>query len=587
MKWSEIYLKTLRDKPTGAETPGHILLWRGGYISPISSGIFIYNTLFLRSIQKLSNLVREEMEKERAYEILMPMVQPKNLWLETGRWDQFQELLMKMKSHSGQEFCLGPTHEEVVTSFTRSGVKSFRDMPFNIYQIQTKYRDEIRPRFGLLRAREFIMKDAYSFDLNSEGALKSYTKMFKAYSAIFQRLGVKFVVVQADTGVIGGKKSEEFHILADTGEDVLLVSEDFAANREICPSLPSSELSKTIPEEKEKELEEIKTPGVKTIEALARFLKCGQRELVKILFVTFSDKKNPKVKKQAAFICRGDEEINLCKAQKTLNCQDVPILSSSKDIQKITGADPGSCGPVGLTIPIYVDHKLKERKNFVTGANKNGVHLKNVNFKNFKVKEYGDFCYAREGNPNPKNKKKSLKEYRGIEVGHLFYLSDTYSKQMNLKYLDEKGRSLFVEMGCYGLGITRTLQAIVEQSHDKDGIVWPPSVAPFAVHICLIDPESQTAKNALNQLTNDLNKLGLDYFIDDRKERPGVKFKDADLLGLPLRLNMGERDLKDSKVEIIVRKTGTREKIKLTEVISKISTLLKDLEKHPTYTPPV
>ena len=577
MKWSEVYLKTLRDKPAGAETPGHILLWRGGYISPVSSGIFVYNTLFLRSIQKFSNLVREEMEKKQTHEILMPMVQPKNLWLETGRWDQFQELLMKMKSHSGQEFCLGPTHEEVVTSFTRSGVKSFRDMPFNIYQIQTKYRDEIRPRFGLLRAREFIMKDAYSFDLDSEGALKNYEKMFKAYSAIFQQLSVKFVVVQADTGMIGGKKSEEFHILADTGEDVLLVSENFAANREICPSLPSPSKS-TTPKEKEKEPKKINTPDVKTIEALARFLKCEKKELVKILFVTFSDK-NSKTKKQAAFLCRGDDEVNLIKVHKALDCQDVPILSSPEDIQKITGADPGSCGPMGLNIPIYVDHKLKGQRNFVTGANKNGVHLKNVNFKNFKVENSGDFCYARGGDPNPKNKSQTLKEYRGIEVGHLFYLSDTYSRQMNLKYLDEKGRSLFVEMGCYGLGITRTLQAIVEQSHDKDGIVWPLAVAPFAVHICLIDPENQDVKEALTQLTGDLDNLKLDYFIDDRKERPGVKFKDADLLGLPLRLNMGERDLKDSKVEIIVRKTGTRKKVKITEAISKISSFLKGLEK--------
>lgn len=579
MKWSEIYLKTLRDKPSGAETPGHILLWRGGYISPVSSGIFTYNTLFLRSIQKFSSLVRREMEREQAREILMPIVQPKALWMETGRWDRFQELLMKMKSHSGQEFCLGPTHEEAVTSFVRSGIKSFRDMPFNIYQIQTKYRDEIRPRFGLLRAREFIMKDAYSFDLNSEDALKSYEKMFRAYSAIFQRLGVKFVVVQADTGMIGGKKSEEFHILADTGEDILLVSENFSANREVCPALPSSsELSKNT--QKEKQIEEIDTPGVKTIEALARFLKCEKRELVKIIFISFSKKENGEKKEQAAFLCSGDDEINLLKVQKTLGCLDLPVLSSPEEICRITGADPGSCGPVGLKIPLYADHKLKNRKNFVTGANKNGVHLKNVNFRDFKVKGYGDFCYAKEGDPSPEGGKHFLKEQRGIEVGHLFYLSDTYSRQMNLKYLNEKGQSRFVEMGCYGLGITRTLQAVVEQIHDKNGIIWPASVAPFVLHICLIDPESQAVTKALNQLTGEFDSKGLDYFIDDRKERPGVKFKDADLLGLPLRLNMGERDLKDSKVEMIVRKTGTREKINLTEVTSKIFALFKELEKN-------
>ena len=578
MKWSEIYLKTLRDKPAGAETPGHILLWRGGYISPVSSGIFTYNTLFLRSIQKFSTLVRQEMEREQAHEILMPIVQPKALWLETGRWDRFQELLMKMKSHSGQEFCLGPTHEEAVTSFVRSGVKSFRDMPFNIYQIQTKYRDEIRPRFGLLRAREFIMKDAYSFNLNSKGALKSYEKMFRAYSAIFQQLGVKSVVVQADTGMIGGKKSEEFHILAETGEDVLLVSENFSANREICPSLPSpSQPSETT--QKEKKIEEIDTPGVKTIEALARLLKCEKRELVKIVFVSFSKGENEESKEQAAFLCSGDNEINLLKVQKTLDCWDMPVLSSPEEIRRVTGADPGSCGPVGLNIPLYVDHKLKNRKNFVTGANKNGMHLKNVNLRDFKVKDYGDFCYAKEGDPSPEGGNNFLKEQRGIEVGHLFYLSDAYSKQMNLKYLDEKGQSRFVEMGCYGLGITRTLQAVVEQSHDKNGVIWPTSIAPFVLHICLIDPESQAVTKALNQLIGAFDNMKLDYFIDDRKERPGVKFKDADLLGLPLRLNMGERDLKDSKVEIIVRKTGVREKTELTEVSSKISSLLKELEK--------
>ena len=353
----------------------------------------------------------------------------------------------------------------------------------------------------------------------------------------------------------------------------MLVSDNFAANREVCPSLPSSSGESKAAQ---KETEEINTPGVKTIEALARFLKCEKKELVKILFVTFSDKN------QAAFLCRGNDEIHLMKARKTLNCRDLPALSSPEEIQKITGAEPGSCGPVGLNIPVYVDHKLKGRKNFVTGANKNGVHLKNVNFRDFKVTGYGDFCYAGEGDPNPKNKSQILKEYRGIEVGHLFYLSDTYSKQMNLKYLDDKGRSLFVEMGCYGLGITRTLQAVVEQSHDKDGIIWPPAVAPFTLHICLIDPENQAVKTALDQLTDELDNLKLDYFIDDRKERPGVKFKDADLLGLPLRLNMGERDLKDSKVEIIVRKTGKREKTARTEAASKILNLLKESEKPPS-----
>ena len=575
MKWSEIFLKTLKEKPQGAETPGHILLLRGGYIFPISAGLFIYNTLFIKSLQKFSDIVREELEKEEAREILMPMVQPKELWMETGRWDRFQDLLLKMKNRSNQDLCLGPTHEEVVTAFARSGVSSWRDMPFNIYQIQTKYRDEIRPRFGLLRAKEFIMKDSYSFDRNTEEALKSYNKMFKAYSAILKRLDVKFVVAEADTGNMGGKKSEEFHILAERGEDVLLVSDtgDFAANREICPSLPKqdeSSFSKQSIQEKEKE--EFATPGVKTIEALSKLLKYDEQSLVKIVFVKISDDK--KISHFAAFLCQGNDEINLLKAQKAVGSLKDLLLATPEEVKKITGAWPGSCGPLGLSCSIYVDHKLKNRKNFVTGANKTGFHLKNVNFKDFKVKEWGDFCYAREGDLSPDNKG-FLKEQRGIEVGHLFYLSDTYSRPMNLKYSNSKEQSQYVEMGCYGMGITRTLQAVVEQSHDEKGIVWPLSIAPFAVHICLIDPENKEVLKALSQIEENLKSRNLDYFIDDRKERPGVKFKDADLLGMPFRINIGVRDIQNSQVELVKRKTGYREKVSLNEFLEKILKLLK------------
>lgn len=570
MKWSEIFLKTLKENPQGAETPGHILLVRGGYIFSISSGIFVYNTFFSRSIQKFSRIVREELEKEGAREILMPMVQPKELWMETGRWDQFQDLLLKMKSRSRQELCLGPTHEEAVTAFVRSGLSSWRDMPLNIYQIQTKYRDEIRPRFGLLRAKEFIMKDSYSFDRNAEEALKNYNKMFRAYSAILKRIDVKFVVAEADTGTIGGKKSEEFHIPASRGEDVLLVSDtdDFAANREICPSLPKKIPS---PEQFLKEKEEFATPGVKTIEALAKFLNCKKEDLVKIIFVkALNEGKSPHF---AAFLCQGNDEINLLKIQKAIGGSGAVFLATSEEVKKITGAFPGSCGPVGLERPIYADHKLKNKTNFVTGANKTGFHLKNVNFKDFTVKKWGDFCYAKAGDPSP-NGKGFLKEQRGIEVGHLFYLSDTYSRPMSLKYNDAKEKSRYVEMGCYGMGITRALQAAVEQSHDEKGIIWPFSIAPFAVHICLIDPENKEVLKSLSQIEENLKQRNVDYFIDDRKERPGVKFKDADLLGMPIRVNIGERDVQNSQVELVERKTGHREKVPLSEALNKIAKLL-------------
>ena len=569
MRWSEIYLKTLKEKPAQAETPGHVLLLRGAYIHALSAGIFTYNSLFLKSIKKLNKIVREELEKQGAREVLMPMVQPKDLWMETGRWQKFSEILMKMKNKQEQEFCLGPTHEEVITSFLRSGLTSHRDMPLNLYQIQTKYRDEIRPRFGLIRAREFIMKDAYSMDTTEAKAMESYNKMFQAYSSIFRRLNLDFTVVQADTGGIGGKKSEEFHLLAERGEDVLLVSDksDFSANREICPSLPTSSHKK----EKELEKEKFPTPKVRTIEELARLLKCQPDSLVKTLFVRVSLQEGKY--KYVAFLCKGDDEINLCKLAKELAG---PVsLCTSEEVKNLTGASPGSCGPVGLDIPVYVDHKLKGKCNFVVGANETGHHYKQVNFKDFKLEAFGDFCLAKQGDPSPDGKG-TLKEQRGIEVGHLFFLSNLYSKAMGLTYQDEQGKQLPVEMGCYGLGITRTLQACIEQNHDKDGIVWPLSLAPFLVHICLLQPESEEVLKFLTSLETQLKQAGIEYFIDDRKERPGVKFKDADLLGMPFRLNLGERDLKENRVELVVRKTRAKSQIQTEDVCAQLKKLISD-----------
>lgn len=575
MKWSEIYLKTLKEKPVGASIPSHILLLRAGYIYNTSQGIYLYNTLFLRSIQKFEKIIRQEMNAEGAREILMPMVQSKELWNKSGRWDKFEGLLLKMKGRTGQELCLGPTHEEVITDFVHSGLTSYRDMPLNLYQIQTKYRDEIRPRFGLMRAREFIMKDAYSFDVNSEEALKNYEKMFQAYERIFKHLGVRFVVVKADSGAIGGSHSQEFHILAEKGEDEIFVSEkgDFSANTEICPRFVSTKEFK----EEMKAVEEFATPGIKTIEALAKFLKCKPSDLVKILF--FVSKDSSAKEEIFAVLCSGDDEINPLKVKQHLALQENPILAEEKVVKKITGVSPGSCGPWNLkqSLPIYLDQRLKGAGNFITGANKEGHHVRNVNpDRDFKVTSYGDLCFAREGDLSPSGDS-ILKKYRGIEVGHLFYLSDLYSKMMNLTYLDKQGKKQFVEMGCYGLGVTRTLQALVEQSHDDKGIIWPLCVAPFAVHICLIDPSSPQVLSAQKDLITILEKNNLDYFIDDRKERPGVKFKDADLLGFPLRVNLGERDLKNKQMEFCIRKTGLKEKLSLKELPSKLTKLKSQL----------
>ena len=574
MRWSEIYLKTLREAPRSAVLPSHILLLRAGYIYNVSQGIYIYNSLFLRSIQKFEAIIREEMSASGATEILMPMVQTKKLWEQTGRWDKFEGLLLKMKSRTGQELCLGPTHEEVVTHFAQAGISSWRDMPFNLYQIQTKYRDEIRPRFGLMRAREFIMKDGYSFDVTAKEAFKSYQKMFQAYERIFKRLGVRFVVVEADSGSIGGSLSQEFHILADKGEDELLVSEkgDFSANAEICPRI--SPTKKEFKGEK-KPLEEIATPGVKTISDLAKFLKCPPEDLVKILFFISSEDS----KEVFAVLCSGTDEVNPFKLKKHLGLQESPRLAPAEIIKKIAGASPGSCGPWRLkqNIPIYIDHHLKSQGNFITGANKEGFHVKNVNpGRDFPFKAYGDFCFAKEGDLSPKGDS-VLKKYRGIEAGQIFYLSHLYSKMMDLSFLDKQGKKQFVEMGCYGLGVTRTLQAILEQNHDDQGVMWPLCVAPCTVHICLIDPESSLSLKAEKELLNTLKQQSLDYFIDDRKERPGVKFKDADLLGLPLRVNMGERDLKKGQIEITIRKTSERKKLALKDLPSQLPDIISSL----------
>ena len=572
MKWSQIYLKTLKEKPVEASIPSHILLLRAGYIYNTSQGIYLYNSLFLKSIQKFEKIIREELDKQSAKEILMPLVQTKKLWQKTGRWDKFEGLLLKIKGRKGVELCLGPTHEEIIIDFVQSGLNSWRDMPLNLYQIQTKYRDEIRPRFGLMRAREFIMKDAYSFDTTPETALENYKKMFQAYQNIFKRLNVQFVAAKADSGAIGGSHSEEFHILANQGEDELLVCDNFSANLEVCPRQEPPAGSAPEP----KEIEEFATPNIKTIQELAVFLNSSSKDLVKILFFVSQDEKSEN--KIFAVLCLGDDEINPLKVKKHLNLKELPLLADDKTIKNITGAGPGSCGPYRLKqdIPIYLDHYLKNKGNFITGANKEGFHLKNVNpNRDFEVKAYRDFCFAREGDLGPTGS--PLKKYRGIEAGHLFYLSDEYSKKMSLTYLDKQGKKRFVEMGCYGLGLTRTLQAVVEQSHDDKGIIWPLSIAPFSVHICLIDPESPEVLKALRELQALLEKNSLDYFIDDRKERPGVKFKDADLIGLPLRVNLGIKDLQNNQIEICKRKTNEKEKLSLKELADKLPSYISDL----------
>ncbi|MCB0340760.1 MAG: proline--tRNA ligase [Pseudobdellovibrionaceae bacterium] len=575
MKWSQGYLFTLKETPADAEVPSHQLMVRGGYIRKLAQGIFTYGPLALRSIRKFEGIVREELDKRGCLELLMPMVQPREIWEETGRWKEMGAGLLKFKNRTGQDWCLGATHEEVITDYVRGDIKSYRDLPVNLYQIQTKFRDEIRPRFGLMRGREFIMKDAYSFDRTREEAELSYEKMYQAYSAIFSRLGVKFNVVAADSGNIGGNKSQEFHILADSGEDQLLVAEDgsFAANVEVCPvTAPQGELSR----DNMLAIELFATPGVKTIGELSQFTGLPEGQLVKTMFFDVSDG-DGSLKPAAVLLC-GSDEVNPVKLKNLLGLSNPPLLLTDEEVHKVTGAWPGSCGPVGLSIPIYGDSGVAPLKNYVVGANEDGKHMKNVNHsRDFEFTKVADLRMARDGDIGPTGV--PLKSYRGIEVGHIFYLGQKYSRAMQAQFLDSEGQLHPIEMGCYGIGISRTVQAVIEQCHDKDGIVWPLSIAPYSVHICLLDPDDESVKGVADNLYDQLNQMGVDCLMDDRNERPGVKFKDADLLGMPIRVTVGGRGVAAGEVEVVLRKTKDQTKVKITEATAYVVSLIEQQRK--------
>lgn len=571
MKWTDISLKTLRENPADAEMESHRLLVRGGFIRKLAPGIFTYGFFMLRAIRKFENIIREELAQAGAHEILMPMVQPASLWKESGRWPKMGELL-KFKNKNQHDFCLGATHEEVVVDFMRANIKSYRDMPTNVFQIQTKYRDEIRPRFGLMRGREFIMKDAYSFDRDRLGALESYEKMRKAYQAIFTRLGVDFTMVQADSGAIGGDQSHEFQVVAEHGMDNMLLCKScgYSANSEVAP--------RVIPEHtsvwSDSKMEKFATPGLKTIDDLAKQLKVPASQLVKSFFVKYQDQKGDW--QQATLLLPGDREVNLVKVKTLLKAaSDVEPLSDH-EVLKLTGAHPGSCGPVGLQTPIVMDRALNLLNQFTVGANEDDFHLKNVvPGRDFTVSEEADISQVESGDPCP-DCGKGLEAKRGIEVGHIFYLGSKYSEPMNLRFLDEEGQSQAVEMGCYGIGVTRSLQAIIEQNHDADGMIWPKSVAPFHVHVCCLDPDDEGVQSWLKVFKHSVENRGYEVFVDDRSERPGIKFKDADLLGFPLRLAVGARGVDNNEVELFVRKTKQKSKLSLDQALNETFKALEE-----------
>lgn len=572
VNWKNFGIKTYKENPTDAEVPSHQLLVRSGLIKKLSSGIYTYSPLFLRALRRLEGIVREELDSVGMAELLMPMVQPKKLWEESKRWGYPD--MQTFKNKNNNEFCLGPTHEEVITDYVRNDITSYKELPVMYYQIQNKYRDEIRPRFGLMRGREFLMKDAYSFDEDQESAHKAYYLSRDAYIKIFDRLGLEYRIVKADAGAIGGSLTEEFQVLAGVGEDELLASDqsDYAANIEICPR--AFDVAAPTEAVFEKSKEEISTPGLRTIEDLSKALNVSGDELVKTMFFE-GEYPNGKLIKFTVLL-RGSDQVNAIKIKNHLGFATEPRMLTDAGVLAFTGANPGSCGPVGVDGNIYMDQFLKNYKNMIVGANKDDFHLKGVSpERDFKVKEVFDLTLAQEGDTSPDGKG-SLKSIRGIEVGHIFYLGTKYSKSMKAQFLDAKGKAQFFEMGCYGLGVSRTLQAAVEQSHDANGIVWPKALTPFDVHVCLLD-SSPEIESYLSEVVKDLEASGLSVFVDGRNERPGVKFKDADLLGFPIRLTIGKKGFGNGNVDVCIRKTNAKQDCASGDAASKIKELYESI----------
>jgi prolyl-tRNA synthetase len=514
---------------------------RAGLIRRLASGLFTWMPLGLRVLRKVEAVVREEMDRAGALELLMPAVQPAELWQKTGRWDKYGPLLLRMSDRHDREFCFGPTHEEVITDIACKELRSYKQLPVNFYQIQTKFRDEIRPRFGVMRSREFIMKDAYSFDMDAEGLEASYQKMHAAYSAIFSRLGLTFRVVWADSGEIGGNKSQEFHVIADSGEDAIAYSDadDYASNIETAATMPPEGERPSA----DQELEKIATPGVKTIDDLCTLLEITAEQTVKTLIVEGTD--GP-----VALILRGDHELNAVKAQKIDGVASPLTMADDATIRKATGSQPGSLGPVGLELPTYFDHAVINLADFSCGANEAGYHYTGVNFgRDLADPATVDIRNVVAGDPSPQGVG-TLSIARGIEVGHIFQLGSVYSEALGATVQDEDGKNRVLEMGCYGIGITRIVGAAIEQNHDDNGIIWPEPLAPFDVVLVPINMHrSETVRAAAEELYEELVNLGHEVLLDDRNVRPGVKFADAELIGIPHRLVVSERGLEANELE--------------------------------------
>lgn len=575
MRLSKMYVRTLRELPAEAEIPSHILLLRTGMIRKLASGIYGFMPLGWRSLHKIENIIREEMDKSGAQEILMSAIQPAELWEESGRWSAYGPELWRIKDRNGRDFCLGPTHEEIFTDIVRDGVSSYRQLPLNLYQIQHKYRDEARPRFGLMRSREFIMKDAYSFDKDQEGLDKSYDDMYDAYTRIFTRCGLTFRPVEADSGAIGGNASHEFTALSEVGESDIAYCEScsMAANVEkaACRDAEPSPESEAM-----LELQEVHTPGTKTIEEVAGFLNIDKTKTIKALLFEKYDEDGKADGYVAAFV-RGDRDLNMIKLVNALNIPEHAIaFADESKLEATIGAVGGFTGPIGLhDCTVVVDSELVGLKNLCAGDCKLDHHILNVNYgRDYEGDIVTDLKVLKEGDPCPVCGA-PIKHTRGIEVGQVFKLGTKYSKAMNATYKDENQQNHPLVMGCYGIGVSRTLAAVIEQHHDEDGIIWPVSVAPYHAIVTLVKPKDEEQAKVAEEIYQSLLTAGVEAVIDDRDERPGVKFKDADLLGFPIRITVGKR-AGEGIVEYKLRRDSEKIEISVAEAIENAIKLVNE-----------
>jgi prolyl-tRNA synthetase len=565
MRWSKTLIPTLKEDPADADVVSHKLLVRAGFIRQVSRGIYDYLPLSLRVIRKIETIVREEMDRAGAQELLLPIASPAELWQESGRWELYGKELIRFKDRHERDFCLGPTHEEVITDLVRRIVRSYRELPFNLYQIQTKFRDEVRPRFGLMRGREFIMKDAYSFHVDIEDCRREYANMFQAYKKIFARCGLKFRPVEADTGAIGGSQSHEFQVLAESGEDAIVSCNkcEYAANvqkGEVKTRRPPGRgLNESLPK-----LQKVSTPGKKSVAEVSEYLKIAPENFIKTL--VYKTDQNELV----AALVRGDHEINELKLQSVLG-RGAVALADPAELEEATRVMAGFLGPIGLRLRTIADLSIQGMRGAVAGANEPDAHYIEVDQeRDFTPSAFADLRLPVAGDSCPRCDEGCLESYRGIEVGQVFYLGTKYSVSLGATYLDGEGRERPIEMGCYGIGISRLVAAAIEQNSDANGIIWPFSIAPFQILLLPINYKDKAIQEASDRLYQELQKRGIEVLLDDRDERPGVKFKDADLIGVPLRLTVGTKGLKKNVVELRWRRDGKTEEVPVGEAAQKV-----------------